>query len=225
MQSIPTIDRLVRSRRKTVALVVERDGSLTVRAPLHASDGAIHTFLQQKTDWVRSAQERMRLHTRPKRQYAAGELFYYLGQTCPLEISPHVRPLLGLENGRFLLTEAARVRAGTIFTAWYKKAAAAYILPRVEQLAQQFHLRYSRIRISSARTRWGSCSSRGTLSFTWRLVMAPPEVIDYVILHELAHTRQRNHSAAFWKLVTELMPGYQRQRAWLKQHGGELDLE
>jgi len=78
------------------------------------------------------------------------------------------------------------------------------------------------IRISSARTRWGSCSSRGTLSFTYRLVMAPPDVVDYVVLHELVHTQIHNHSKTFWNKVAKLMPDYKPRLAWLKKNGKYL---
>lgn len=85
-------------------------------------------------------------------------------------------------------------------------------------------VRPEKLRISSARTRWGSCSAKGTISLTWRLVMAPPEILDYVIVHELAHLKVKNHSSAFWKVVETYLPGYQNQRKWLKQNGHTLDL-
>ncbi len=83
---------------------------------------------------------------------------------------------------------------------------------------------YKSIRITSARTRWGSCSSKGNLSFTWRLVMAPPQVIDYVVAHELAHLQVRNHSPAFWQKVKTIMPDYLQYRRWLDAHGHLLTL-
>jgi predicted metal-dependent hydrolase len=81
---------------------------------------------------------------------------------------------------------------------------------------------FSRIRIAGQRTRWGSCSSRGTLSFNWRLALAPPEVLDYVVAHEVCHLREPNHSRRFWRLLEEVRPGYREQLAWLREHGPEL---
>jgi hypothetical protein len=89
----------------------------------------------------------------------------------------------------------------------------------VPAIAGKHGLRYQNIRISSARTRWGSCSSRGTLSFTYRLIMAPAEVVDYVVMHELVHTQIKNHSKIFWNKVGELMPDYRNRLAWLKKNG------
>jgi predicted metal-dependent hydrolase len=80
------------------------------------------------------------------------------------------------------------------------------------------------VKITSARTRWGSCSPDGTLNFTWRLVMAPLDVIDYVVVHELVHLRVKNHSRKFWKAVEEIMPGWRLQRKWLREHGEKLGL-
>ncbi len=96
---------------------------------------------------------------------------------------------------------------------------------RVPGFAARYHLTYQRIKISSARTRWGSCSSRGTLSFTWRLVMAPLPVIDYVVIHELAHLIERNHSNRFWQQVGSMEPDYAKYRSWLKENSPRLTLE
>lgn len=97
-------------------------------------------------------------------------------------------------------------------------------MQRAQELARQAGVQFDKLRVSSARTRWGSCSSRGALSFTWRLVMAPPEVIDYVVTHELAHLQVRGHSREFWALVAHRMPGWQAAAAWLKENGYRLSL-
>ena len=95
---------------------------------------------------------------------------------------------------------------------------------RVEFFAHAQGFKVKKIRISSARTRWGSCSAKGTLSFTWRLVMAPPDVIDYVVVHELCHLKELNHSKAFWAQVEAILPDYKTRRKWLKDNGAKLHL-
>jgi predicted metal-dependent hydrolase len=110
-----------------------------------------------------------------------------------------------------------------VFEAWYKQQARQALTERVALRAAFHMLTVSGVRISSARTRWGSCSSRGSLSFTWRLVLAPLEVIDYVIVHELAHLRVRNHSPEFWKEVGRMMPDYAQRKQWLKDNGRMLN--
>jgi hypothetical protein len=116
-------------------------------------------------------------------------------------------PRLGLPP----VTEAAARR--------HVRAAAAAI---AEREAPLLRVEFARIRIAGQRTRWGSCSSRGTLSFNWRLALAPPEVLDYVVVHELCHLREANHSPRFWALVDAARPDWRVQRAWLREFGAEL---
>ncbi len=103
-----------------------------------------------------------------------------------------------------------------------RTAARARIESLAEREAAALGVSYARIAIRDQRTRWGSCSSRGTLSFNWRLVLAPPEVLDYVVVHELCHLHRADHSPHFWRLVQERRPGYRAERAWLREHGPEL---
>ena len=217
--SIP-IDRLVRSRRKTVAIVIERDGRLTVRAPLRLSGGRIQAFVESHADWI--AKNRTRLQATPLppvHRYVDGEIFLYLGQAYLLHLVPARHPALAFDGAAFRLAKSSQSQAQEAFERWYKQQARSFLAERVPVLAVKHGFRYQRVRISSARTRWGSCSSRGTLSFTYRLVMAPPEVIDYVVLHELVHTQIGNHSKTFWNKVAELMPDYKSRLTWLKKNG------
>jgi predicted metal-dependent hydrolase len=105
---------------------------------------------------------------------------------------------------------------------WYRREARARIAAAVEVEAARLALRHGAIAIRDPRTRWGSCSSRGTLSFSWRLVVAPAPVLDYVVVHELCHLREQNHSTAFWRLVEAARPAWREQRRWLRDHGDEL---
>lgn len=219
------IDRLVRTRRKTIALVVERDGRLTVRAPLRMAEGRIRAFVEQHAGWIVKHQAKASLSAPPApKQFTAGETLLYLGKLYPLTVVPPQRPTLTLDRSAFRLAQSALPKAQETFTRWYKKQALTVLTERVETLAKRYGFTYQKIRISSAHTRWGSCSSRGTLSFTWRLVMAPPEVVDYVVVHELVHTKIKNHSKTFWAQVGELMPGYKTNIRWLKQNGKYLTL-
>lgn len=224
-KSLVEIDRLVRTRRKTIALVVEPGGRLTVRAPLRMPEATIRQFVESHTDWIVKTQAKARLSAPPApKQFVDGEMFLYLGKPYPLSIVPRQRPSLTLDRSAFRLAQSALPKADAAFVRWYKQQALTVFTERVEILAKQFGFRYEKIRISSARTRWGSCSSKGTLSFTWRLVMAPSEVVDYVIVHELVHTKVPNHSKTFWARVGELMPDYKARVRWLKQNGKTLAL-
>ena len=104
----------------------------------------------------------------------------------------------------------------------YKKAAADFFPLRVQHFEKIMGVRHKKIAIRDQKTRWGSCSSSGTLSFNWRLIMAPPEVLDYVVVHELAHFYHMDHSKAFWATVESVLPDYETHRNWLNEHGQEL---
>jgi predicted metal-dependent hydrolase len=212
------IDRLFRSRRRTIALIIEDNGSVTVRAPLHAPDTLIQQFVDSKTGWVEQKRKQAQDQQSLKKKFVQGETFLFLGHSYPLRFVDRQRPVLALDAD-FSLSRNAIPRAELAFERWYRAQAAQMIGERTQAYAHQFGLRYQRLRISSARTRWGSCSSSGTLSFTWRLIKAPLEVVDYVIIHELAHLKVRNHSKQFWAEVEKMLPTYKKHRDWLKKNG------
>jgi len=221
--------KIVRSRRKTIALIVQPDGSLLVRAPLRVTQRQILDVVQQQAEWVRSRQEaaRQRAAAAPPKAFVEGETFQYLGQPYRLVIANAARPALALDAqaGQFRLARAAQPGVAALFEAWYRRQARQVFTERVAFYARQIGLQPQKLRISSARTRWGSCSSRGTLSFTWRLVMAPLPVIDYVVVHELCHLQVRNHSKDFWNKVRAIMPDYKERARWLRVNGHLLRLD
>ncbi len=200
---------------------------MIVRAPLKLADAAIREFLTQKADWVRRTQSKLqaRAAQRGSHTFETGDTFPLLGQSIPLTLVPAQRPVLRFDGTRFCLSQSAQANARRHFENWYKGQAHAHLQTRLDHFARQHKLPYRAVRISSARTRWGSCSSKNDLSFTWRLVMAPPEVIDYVVVHELAHTVHHNHGPKFWRLVAEIVPEYKQHVRWLKEHGHALNLE
>ena len=130
-------------------------------------------------------------------------------------------PLL-LDDGKFKLALSQHGDAASAFEHWYREQARQVLTARVEFFARQFDFQYKRIRITSARTRWGSCSATGSLSFSWRLILAPLEVVDYVVVHELVHTVFHNHSKQFWARVGTVMPDSPKHRRWLRENGRQL---
>jgi hypothetical protein len=217
------IDQIIRSRRRTVALIVEPDGRLVVRAPLHARQADIERLVAYKADWIerKRAQFRLAPQAAPRRRFQDGERFPYLGQEYPLQIAARQSSPLVFDEA-FHLAHSALPQASQVFEAWYRRRGRELFTQRAAHFAHLHGLRYTSVRLSSARTRWGSCGAKGSLNFNWRLVMAPPDVIDYVIIHELAHLVERNHSPRFWARVAAMMPDYKVQRSWLKTHSASL---
>jgi predicted metal-dependent hydrolase len=220
------IDQLVRSRWRTVSLEIDQSGKLIVRAPLHASQAEIEALVEGKQNWILNKQRQAiarRLES-PQKQFLPGEKFLFLGKEYPIKVVQHQAEPLVL-NGAFLLVAKRREKARAVFESWYRQQAAQVIKPRTCDLAQQNGFQYQIIRINGAKTRWGSCGPKGSLNFAWRLVMAPPEIIDYVIIHELVHLRVRNHSKSYWEAVNQIMPDFKRRRTWLQKYGYQLSLD
>jgi predicted metal-dependent hydrolase len=217
-----TINKIMRSRRRTITLIITPDSTLVVRAPLGASNSYIAGVVRKKSAWIKKKLLEASLRTKPPaREFVNGEDFLYLGQTYKLCIVERaIRDIELKEN----LCLAARVMpiARYVIRRWYKSAAAKIIGQRCQWYADVNGFNPLSVKITEARKRWGSCGPKGTLNFSWRLIMAPVEVIDYVIVHELAHIGQLNHSPAFWCKVAAILPDYKKREKWLKENGSML---
>lgn len=211
------IDEIIRSRRKTVALEIKQDASLVVKAPYLMPMWYIRYFIQKKESWIRKQQRRMQERQKLKVEYEDNNLLWFLGEQYPFQYSKNKK--LAFQEGIFLVPQNLKKTFKDMFIEWYKKQAREVITKRVEYYAHKYNLQYKNIRITSAETRWGSCSSSNNLNFTWKLIMAPQDVVDYVVVHELAHTLQKNHSQKFWNEVKAMMPDYKQKEKWLKEKG------
>lgn len=217
------VDQIIRSKRKTLALIVKPDGSVLVRAPLRASKALIEEFVARNQGWIEIKQaQALAARPLPPREYVSGETFSYLGTLYPLEIVEEQKEPLLLANGKFELAAFCQREAASVFERWYREHARQVLTAHVELFAREYDFHYKGIRITSARTRWGSCSAAGSLSFSWRLIQVPLRVVDYVVVHELVHTAVHNHSKRFWQRVETILPDYREHRRWLREHGREL---
>jgi predicted metal-dependent hydrolase len=217
-----TIDKIVRSRRRTITLVVTQYATLVVRAPLRASISYIESVVRKKSAWIR--QKLIEVSQRPKapvKEYVNGEEFWYLGRSYKLCFVERAGKDIELTE-KLCLSARVKPIARYVIRRWYKTAALKIIDQRCQWYADATGYKPAAIKITEARKRWGSCGSKGTLNFSWRLIMAPVEVIEYVIVHELAHIEQLNHSPAFWDKVAGILPDYKKREKWLKENGGLL---
>jgi len=216
---------LVRSkkRKKTISLQVKADGTTVVYAPYRTPLGEIDNFFNKKKRWLRlkiEEREKILKEIKPK-EYLNGEIFLYLGIPYQLKIEDKSDGCnsLTFSSSQFVLARDRMHQGRQLFIEWYKKRSREYIEEMVNHYSQTLGLNPSGIRISNALCRWGSCSSDNHLSFSWLLIMAPCSVIDYVVVHELAHMKEKNHSKRFWSLVAKTIPDYKKQRLWLKENG------
>ena len=229
---------IIRSKRKTVCLSVNKDGSVTVKAPLrYPSEKEIAGFIEQKMDWVlkqrdiQQDREDMKLVRRFETDYS----FPYLGEERLVEMQSAKRTSIVYDGNRIIIktpfcealqanyeekeNKHAIEKLQNDLKKWYKKQAFAYVSKRVEYYQNIIGVSVTSVSIKSRKSQWGSCDSNGNLTFSWRLVMARPEAIDYVVVHELCHLKEMNHSGKFWKLVEEILPDYKKSREWLKDCG------
>ncbi len=222
----PPAPRLVRHpRARQYVLRVLPDGTPRVTIPRWGSKREALAFLEAQRDWVarQRARQAARSHAAPSRVWAEGHRILFGGHQVPLARGSG--PVGVIEHDRGLIV-TPRPRDGDdlrpIVTAWMV-ARARHVLPgQLLTLAARFELAVTHVAVRNQRARWGSCASGGRISLNWRLVQTPDEVRDYVLIHELMHLRQPNHSARFWALVAGACPGYEASRRWLRAHEAAL---
>jgi predicted metal-dependent hydrolase len=219
------IDELIRSRRKTVSLMITKEARLVVRAPLRLPLKDIEKFVYEKREWIHSKKSIVlkRLELAKDFQVKEGGQFLFLGHSLTLVFSDKIKNVM-LEGQTLLVPINRREEAQDLIKRWYHKQAKVFLEKRLIEISQITGIPFQASRITSARRRWGSCNSRNHINLTWRLIMANQSAIDYVIIHELCHVVHKNHSMDFWNKVRELMGGFNIQRKWLKENSYILDV-
>jgi predicted metal-dependent hydrolase len=230
--TVPYVIVRSRRRRKTMSITLHPEHGVRVAVPAKTASRLVRTFVQQRAAWiVRKTAEATR---RPQRlMFVTGERLPYLGEQLPLYVDegPVRRVRVALEGESFRVSvppglgEEARATAierGVID--WYRERAQEHLAARAEFWSGHLDCTPTRVLARDQRSRWGSCSADGTLRFNWRLIMADPELIDYVVVHELTHTLVRNHSAAFWAALAKTMPDYRSHRSRLRDFGSQMVL-
>lgn len=225
-----------RRRRKTVGVVVRRDGRVEVVAPLRTAQTEVRRIVEEFRPWIekKRAEAKERQRRRRMRQFDDGETIPFLGQTLDLRVqTSDAAPTDGVvrEGGRLTV----RVPSGLSTTS--RRAVVRYAILdwMLEQAREVFHERHvaaskrvgrtaKTVVIKDMASRWGSCGPKRRMSLNWRLVLAPLPIVDYVLVHELCHILEANHSPAFWRKVAAACDHWRESRQWLRKHGDELEL-
>lgn len=219
---------LIRSRRKTASIYIERDGKVSVLVPEKLTARQVDSILESKRKWIyQSLAEWQDLNSnRIQRDYVNGEGFLYLGRSYRLKLVSDLPDPLMLKDGYFCLRAAkgSAPDADAAFREFYRARGAVRIPPRVEYFQSKMGLKSKSIKIMDLKHRWASCTASGNLNFHWKCMMAPLTIIDYIVVHELAHLIHPNHSAAFWNELDKVMPDFEERKAWLREHGAGMDL-
>jgi predicted metal-dependent hydrolase len=210
--------QLIRSKRKTLSLQINSNAELIVRAPNRLSVKKIDQFIDEKSNWIEKKSTSIDAKKPQKHSYIEAEKFLYLGIEYPLNINTSHTKGLSFDGKMFSLNVGGEKE----FLTWYKAAFKKVALPRLDYYADLYQLNYQQVRLKTQKTLWGSCSGVNNINLNYLLIMAPMSVIDYVIVHELAHTKIKNHSKDFWQLVESILPKYKASKSWLKNNGYKL---
>lgn len=217
------IDKIIRSRRRTISLSVSADATLTVRAPFRVSLEYIKSLVFKKRFWIDKKRKQIlsRGGSAKGKEFVEGEEFLYLGEKYKLRIwdSGEIKLL-----DELYFPEKYLGNARERMIAWYRERTREIAAERADWYSKITGWKYKSISVTGARSRWGSCSHKDSINFSFRLAMVPPEVIDYVVAHELAHILEKNHSARFWDKVRTVLPDYKIRQRWLKENERSLKI-
>lgn len=225
--------QLIKSKRKTIAISFDRDGNLVVKAPWFVSDREIERFVASKEEWILATAKRLAMQKKKKEaerlQLVNGDQLPFLNERLTLSVfrEESSRCRVKKAGDRLLLFvpyEADYDVRRMAIEKWYRKIAAQWIGERAMFYAGMMQVSFSEIHIKDQKSRWGSCSGLSNLNFSFRLMLAPEAVAEYVVIHELCHLRYMDHSQNFWQMVETFCPDYKVRKKWLAEHGNELYL-
>ncbi|MFL3658398.1 MAG: M48 family metallopeptidase [Opitutales bacterium] len=210
-----------RSNAKRYIAKVDSKGEIIVTIPRGGTQREALGFARQHTDWLRGQQMKSRETLKGKGLHP-GDRIWFRGEFVELEVSKHWgRPVLRFADQQFFIADVGMDLSRPL--AERLRGLAKKELPAlVREIAMRFNLTFKRVSIRDQKTRWGSCSGLGAISLNWRLVLAPPQTAEYIVIHELMHLEEMNHSAAFWALVELACPRYKEHERWLNDHQSEL---
>lgn len=221
---VPAYIHRVHPRARKMTIKVTSDGEVVVVTPRFIPQWTIKQFVSYHAEWI---QKQLLLVTQNKNLHSPENILLFgkkysisLKYTADVAAGVHIKDSeIFLNPTEPLLDSIWKESHTEQLNRFLKRTARTYIEPRTSQISQIMSISYQNLRLKEQKSRWGSCSSDGNLNFNWRLVHCPPEVIDYVIVHELAHRKHMDHSIRFWNLVAQYTPDHRQHRGWLKRHG------
>jgi predicted metal-dependent hydrolase len=217
-------------RARGVSLRIREAGLVEVVVPMHLVMSAPETVLKRHAKWIVRTLDKLRRSAavEGERPLGEGSRIRFLGAERTIRVlrDERRRPSVALTEFEIIirLTPESPEDIRPLLERWMRGQAESIIPLRVSRLNEQWKFRYNRITVRNQRTRWGSCSRKGSLSFNWRLVILPVEVADYLIFHELAHLQYLDHSSRFWNLVGQICPSFRQSERWLRRHGRSVSL-
>ena len=210
-------------RRRTVEITVDREGELVISAPIGVDAEVLIDFVREKRFWLytKIAEKEALQQPAAGKEFVTGEGFPYLGRSHRLLLVDEQEVPLKLESGRFKLGRHLAVDGREHFIRWYTTHALPWLQRRVARWSPRLGVEPTALEVMDLGFRWGSCGRAGGLNFHWAAILLPPRIVDYIIVHELAHLIEPNHTPEFWARVARALPEYEQRKVWLAEHGGE----
>ena len=220
---------VIRTGRKKTVSVQVREGKVSVLVPRSLPKARIEALVAQKSRWIL---EKLRLHREPTphapKNYVNGEIFAYLGRNYRLKIVGGKTRTVKLSNGQLVVTLPEGSKSPDnikdTLVQWYRTHADRKLRQKVERYAPIVGKQPACVSVRTFKSRWGSCSTNGNIQFNWNIIIAPQRIVDYVVVHELCHLLEHNHSTRYWKHVTRVLPDHRECKAWLKENGRSLTI-
>lgn len=215
-------------QRRTMEIIVDRDGSLVLASPPGTAVGALESFVADNIVWIHTKLLEKEAQARPqaRKEYVSGEGFFYLGRSYRLKVveGEHGQAPLRLYQSRFELCRDAFPQAREHFIQWYTVHLRPVLDRQIAALAHRVGVEPQEVYVQDLGYRWGSRGRRRHIYFHWRVAMLPQRMIEYVVAHELVHLLERSHSPVFWERVERVVPDHAERQRWLREHGGMYDL-
>ncbi|NLM21259.1 MAG: M48 family metallopeptidase [Peptococcaceae bacterium] len=223
---------LYRSKRAKKVCVTIKNKKVRVAVPQALPLEYGRDFAEKNKEWILEHYVKQGLRTQsPTKKYLPGEKFFYRGRNYPLKYveTSNSKPYAQFIGSRILVyvppglePEKRSALGKRLIEQWYKNQAEKILSEQVHYYSKKLGITFNKLRIKDQKTRWGSCSTKGNINLNWRIIMAPNQVIAYIIIHELTHLIYMNHSPEFWKKVEEHMPDYRKWKKWLDDNGNQL---
>lgn len=217
--------------RKTLEIGIEPPDNIKVKAPKIATEEYILRVVKSKAKWItrKLFEFKDMEYIRRKKEYVNGESFMYLGRNYALQIIMNKdikEPITRLYQGKFYIETNTKNqdKLRQSMERWYREKTLEKVIERIQYYKSYFDLTPNVVRVKEQKKRWASCSSKRNLNFNWRCSMAPSNVLDYIVVHEMCHMVHFNHSKAFWNLVGKIIPDYKERKEWLRHYGIRMDL-
>ncbi len=224
-QKIPTT--LIYSKRKNVSIIIDKNAELILRLPLKITMSEINSIIQEKKKWIIEKIILVSEKNKNKidRFFGDGGKFMFLGKLHKLNYSEKLKFAVYFDGNEFytFLKEDTEIKSH--LEKWYKKNAKKILTNRTIYFSNLYGFEFKQVKINSATSRWGSCSWDNNINYSWKLIQAPIFVIDYVVIHELVHTKIKNHSKEFWDKVSQCYPNYLKAVNWLKDNNFIIEFD